>query len=137
MRNDGMRLPAWLCAGALLTGLLGACAAQTDVTVTPVARVKLVPTTLVEVLQAPPSRPYFIIAHLDASAPAGTPAAQVLASLQSKAQALGASAIIVRDLSTEQQGALQFNPTGGQFSQAQGERIPHLQADAIRYTTNP
>jgi uncharacterized protein YceK len=120
------------CALALCIGLLAGCASQQQVTVQTETTRTYPPVALVEVLQRPPALPFVRIAVLDASAPAGTPLAQVLAQLQAKAGALGANAIIVQDLSTQQNGAVQYNPSGGNFTTTPGALVPHLRAVAIR-----
>lgn len=123
---------AMRCAGGTLALLLGACAAQQQVTVQRETHQTFAPTALVEVLQQLPTQPYARIAVLDAQAPAGTPIAQLLAQLQIKAGALGANAIVVQDLSTKEGGSLQYNPSGGQFTTAPSVVLPHLRVIAIR-----
>ncbi|OIQ85466.1 hypothetical protein GALL_326980 [mine drainage metagenome] len=123
-------------AAAGLALVLGGCAATQDVAVERVSAEQYAPTSVVEVLQRAPARPYQLIARLDASGAAGTPVAQVLASLQAKAAALGANAIVVQDLSTRQQGTLQLDPSGGQMTQTAAQVVPHLKAQALRYTGN-
>ena len=125
-----------LAAAAGLALLLGACAATPDVAVQRVAGAEYAPTSLVEVLQHAPARPYRVIATLEAGGAAGTPVAQVLAQLQAAASKLGANAIVVQDLSTRQQGTLQLNPAGGQITESAALVVPHLKAQALRYTGN-
>jgi hypothetical protein len=115
--------------------LLAACAAQQQVTVRHETSQTYSPEALVTVLQALPAQPYVRIAVLDIQAAAGTPKAQLLAQLQAKAGALGANAIVVQDLSTQETGGLQYNPAGGQFSSSSRVVLPHLRAIAIRTGT--
>lgn len=140
MANKGIRQSPKrarsICAAALSAAalLLAGCAAQQGglVTVRMLSTQPYSPVNLVEVLRELPSVPYVRIAELDARAPAGTPSAQVLAELQNRAGALGANAIVVQDLSTEETGGLQYNPAGGQFTTTASEIVPHLRALAIR-----
>ena len=116
--------------------LIGACASQQQtISVQRESTQTFAPTTLVEVLQNLPSQPHVRIAVLNARAPAGTPLAQLLASLQAKAGALGANAIVVEDLSTREGGMVQYNPSGGQFTTTASTVVPHLRAIAIRMET--
>lgn len=112
--------------------LLSACATQQDVHVTRQSTRSFAPTTLVQVLASAPSTSFVRIATLDVNGTAGTPKSQLLAQLQAKAGELGANAIIVRDLSSEQGGSLQYDPAGGNFVTAPSKTIPHLRAIAIR-----
>ncbi|MGE0107627.1 MAG: hypothetical protein AB7S53_11705 [Thiomonas sp.] len=125
------------CAvAAAAPALIGACAAQQQVTtIQRESTQTFAPTTLVEVLQQLPSRPFVRIAVLDARAAAGTPIAQLLPQLQAKAAAMGANAIVVEDLSTKEGGAVQYNPSGGQFTTTASTVLPHLRAIAIRMET--
>ena len=119
---------AWFFSIALLS----ACATQQDVHVTLQSTQSFAPTTLVQVLASAPHTRFVRIATLDVNGTAGTPKSQLLAQLQAKAGELGANAIIVRDLSSEQGGSLQYDPSGGAFVTTQKQTIPHLQAIAIR-----
>lgn len=135
--NEGLqRRRHWLAAAPLLAALLG-CAAQQDVSVRLETGQQFAPSTIVEVLPALPPGGYVRIAVLDAQGAAGTPLAQLLAQLQSKAQSLGANAMVVENLSQRTQGSVQFNPSGGQFSVTAGSEIPHLRAVAIRLEKTP
>jgi len=133
MKKNENRQLFW--ASMALTFLLGACAAQQQITVQQETRQTFAPEALVEVLQQFPPQPYVRIAVLDIQAAAGTPAAQLLAQLQAKAGSLGANVIVVQDLSTKEGGTLQYNPAGGQFTTSPSIIVPHFRAVAIR--TNP
>jgi len=134
-RNErAIRLRGVCIAALAAAGLLAGCAAQQggQVAVRMLATQSYPPVSLVEVLRQLPTGLYTRIAELDARAPAGTPVAQVLAQLQNRAGALGANAIVVQDLSTQEAGGLQYNPAGGQFTPSTGQTLPHLRAVAIR-----
>lgn len=123
----------WLGLGMVaLLAALGGCAAPQEISVQRETSQTFAPVSLVEVLHALPSSGYVRIATLDVQAPAGTPIAQLLAQLQAKAGALGANAIVVQDLSVRESGALQYSPSGGQFTQSPGELVPRLRATAIK-----
>lgn len=130
-RLDVWRRPLAGAAAVLAFALTG-CAATQEVQVRRETQQTFAPSAIVEVLSQAPSEPFVRIAVLDAQAPAGTPLAQVLAQLQAKAGALGANAIVVQNLSTKEGGSLQYNPSGGQFTQAPSELLPHLRATAIK-----
>lgn len=121
-----------LCAASALSVILGACAAQQEVTVQRESTQVFSPTTLVQVLQQLPKHHYVRIAVLDAQAQPGTPIAQVLAQLQAKAGALGANAIVVENFSTTTGATLQYDPSGGQFTTTPSLVEPHLRAIAVR-----
>ncbi|WP_298289876.1 hypothetical protein [Thiomonas sp.] len=124
------RMLGLLAATALL---LTACATPQEVIVQRESTQAFAPTSLVAVLpRLPADQPYVRIAVLDAQAPAGTPVAQILAQLQTKAGQLGANAIVVQDLSTKEGGTVQYNPSGGEFTTTPAIIIPHLRAIAIR-----
>lgn len=129
--------PKPLRARTLLALLLGAalagCAGGPLVRVEPLTQVVYPPSQLVEVLQAPPQRPYVALARLRGEAPAGTAGVQVVAALQQKAAALGADAIIVRDESRQVPARFQYNPAGGQYQSTPPEVIPIYSALAIRW----
>ena len=84
---------------AMMLGTLGltGCAASSQVAVHPVNTHHYAPTSVVQALTEAPARPYVVIAHLHVSAPAGTPSAQVIASIEKQAAALGADAIILHN----------------------------------------
>jgi len=120
------------CVVVMMVVALTACAAQQEVSVQRETTQTFAPTTLVTVLPSLPSTPYTRIAILDVQAAAGTPMAQLIAQLQAKAAALGANAIVVQNLSTQQGGTLQFNPSGGEFTTTPSVIVPHLRAVALR-----
>ena len=89
---------------------------------TPYLGVKYPPTDSVDVLSAPPSRPYQCFAVLEGAAPyaAGAVAPEVLAQFTAKAKAIGADAIILR-------------PTRKTPEPAGAERPARMEALAIKY----
>ncbi len=121
-----------ICIFVLTAALLDGCASQQVVTVRHDTTVTFPACTLVEVLPKLPTQPYIRIATLDARAPAGTPEAQLLAQLQAKAGALGANAIVIQNLSTQESSTLQYDPSGGQFKTTSITIAPHLRAIALR-----
>lgn len=110
--------------------LLGGCAAP-GVSVERLNRISYPPSSAVEVLSQPPTWPYVVIARLQAKGTTGESSAQVIAALQSKAAALGATAIILHDESRQTVGRIQFNPSGGNYTTTPPQIIPEYRADAI------
>ena len=53
------------------------------------------PTQFVEMLDAPPSRPYDAIGVIEVTGEAGAPRTQVLAQIRTRAQEIGANAVIL------------------------------------------
>lgn len=116
-----------------LLGLAG-CAAGSQAYVPDQADASLhTPTALVETLQKAPERPYKVLAKLHASAPAGTPPAQVIALLTKRAASLGAEAIIIHNESRSVPAQVQFNPSGGNYSEQPAQIMPIYSAEAIRW----
>ena len=74
--------------GAVLSG----CAQTSAVVLDPSKSYP--PTTNVEILVSPPTRPYVTIAMLEATAPVGTPLPQLIESMRQKAMVVGADAVI-------------------------------------------
>lgn len=127
MNVHGRRL-----AGALAL-LLAACATpQPEVTRAPGAAV-YPPTQFVELLEQPPTRPYQEIGTIDAPGEPGQLRAQVLAQIRSKAQQLGADAVILTDLSRVTPPAQRLNPTTGLYDSVGGQTIPAFKGVAIRW----
>lgn len=120
-----------LILGALA---LAGCASGPVLQVQAVAPQSYPPSALVAALRAAPSRPYIVIARIHGQAPAGTPPAQVLASIERKAAALGANAVILQDRSQQTAATLQFNPAGGNYQNTPAQIIPIYDATAIRWT---
>jgi hypothetical protein len=116
---------------------LASCASGPDIHVQSLTRQQYAPTSLVEVLSAPPAKPYVEIARIRVQGSAGESPAQLLAALQAKAGALGADAIIVKDESSSLPPAVTYNPSGGQYTAVPGQTIPAFSALAIRLLAAP
>ncbi len=121
------------CLGLIL-GFLAACSspAPTDVTRT-TGGAAYPPTVFVEMLDAPPSRPYEQIGVIDAPGEPGALRAQVLARVTSRAQQLGADAVILQDLSHPAPPVTRLNPTTGMYETVGGQMIPAFKGIAIKY----
>ena len=121
----------WLAL--LVATVVTACAApQPEVTRAPGAPV-YPPTLNVDMLDAPPSRPYTEIGVIDAPGEPGALRSQVLAQIRDKARALGADAVILTDQSRRAPAAPQFNPTTGYYETVGGQTIPAYKGLAIKY----
>lgn len=121
----------WILCGALL---LGGCATTPQVITTQVSKIHYAPTSLVEVLSVPPTTPYTVIAKIHGEAPAGTPSAQVIASIQKQAAALGADAIVLQNESKQTPAQISFNPSGGNYISTPPQIIPVYECEAIHFT---
>lgn len=110
-----------------------ACAApQPDVVRAPGAPV-YAPTLTVDMLDAPPARPYAEIGVIDAPGEPGALRTQVLAQIREKARALGADAVILTDQSRRAPTTQQLNPTTGYYETVGGQTIPAYKGLAIKY----
>jgi len=129
-----MRIPSPLFAlGLTLALVLAACApAQPDV-VRPAGAPTFPPTQFVEMLESAPSRPYQEIGVIEATGEPGALRAQVMAQLRTRAQQIGAEAVIVQDLSRTAPASTRLNPTTGQYESTGGQTIPAFRGVAIRY----
>lgn len=76
------------------------------------------PQAFIKVLRAPPPEPYVPIARLVVTGAAGLDRAQALASMEQKARALGADALILTEETSPPPPKLTFNPSGGSYSLA-------------------
>lgn len=114
-RTLGPRLRLGVLVAAAL--LLSACAATADgspVTVERVASAHYAPTQFVNVLHAPPTKAYTVIARVRAVDPTGAATrGQLIAELESAATRLGANALIIDSAATTPSTSVQFNPAGG------------------------
>ncbi len=91
------------------------------------------PTQYVDMLEQPPTRPYIELATIDVP---GEPAAnrvQVLAQIRTKAQQIGADAVILQDKSRTVPTGQRLNPTTGQYEATGGQVIPSFTGIAIKY----
>lgn len=91
------------------------------------------PTQLVEVLNAPPTRPYSEIGVIDAPGEPGALRAQVIAQVRDKAAQLGADAVILQDVSRTMPASQRLNPTTGQYEATGGLLVPAYKGIAIKY----
>ncbi|MFO1316120.1 MAG: hypothetical protein U1F58_11005 [Burkholderiales bacterium] len=116
-----------------LAFLLAACAApQPDVVRAPGAPV-YPPTAFVELLDRPPDRPYVELGTIDAPGEPGALRAQVLAQIRSKAQQLGADAVILTDQSRPAPSTQRLNPTTGTYETLGGQMVPAFKGVAIKF----
>ncbi|MBU2768893.1 hypothetical protein HAP94_22695 [Acidithiobacillus ferrivorans] len=124
-----------ITVGALVLGTLGltGCAASSQVTVHPISTHHYAPTSVVQALTSDPARPYVVIANLHASAPAGTPSAQVIASIEKRAASLGADAVILHNHSRSAPPQVQFNSSGGNYQNVPATVIPDYSGEAIHW----
>ena len=121
----------WLALFAVAVAT--ACAApQPEVTRAPGAPV-YAPTINVDMLDAPPSRPFTEIGVIDAPGEPGALRAQVLAQIREKARSLGADAVILTDQSRRAPTTQQLNPTTGYYETVGGQTIPAYKGLAIKY----
>lgn len=91
------------------------------------------PTATVEFLDEAPTRPYVEIGPLDAPGEPGMLRAQVLAQLREKARALGADAVIVKDVSYRAPATQRLNPTTGYYETVGGQTVPAFKGIAIKF----
>lgn len=112
---------------------LAACAVTPSESTRTAAGGAYPPTATVEILDAPPSRAYQEIGALDAPGEPGALRAQVLAQLTEKARALGADAVIVRDVSYRAPVTQRLNPTTGFYESVGGQMVPAFKGTAIKY----
>lgn len=127
MNVHGRRL-----AGALALVLAACAAPQPEVTRAPGSAV-YPPTQFVELLEQSPTRAYQEIGTIDAPGEPGQLRAQVLAQIRSKAQQMGADAVILTDLSRVTPPAQRLNPTTGLYDSVGGQTIPAFKGVAIRW----
>ncbi|HTP99295.1 MAG TPA: hypothetical protein VMN56_08210 [Casimicrobiaceae bacterium] len=113
--------------------VLAACAPAQPEFVRPAGSATYPPTQFVDMLDAPPSRPYQEIGVIEVPGEAGALRAQVLAQIRTKAQEIGAQAVILTDLSRPAPVTQRLNPTTGQMETVGGQTIPAFRGVAIRY----
>ena len=129
MNEPGRRLTL----AFVLASALAACAApQPDVVRAPGSAV-YPPTQFVELLDQPPSRAYVEIGTIDAPGEPGALRSQVLAQIRTKAQQLGADAVILTDVSRNAPATQRLNPTTGTYETLGGQPIPAFKGIAIKY----
>jgi hypothetical protein len=124
---------AFLVAVSASLALLVACSATAPQVVRPTSTVAYPPTRFLEVLNAAPSRPYEEIGVVDAIGEPGSFNAQLLERIKAQAQAIGADAIVVRDVSRSTGPQSRYDPATGAYLQTNGEVIPAFKGIAIKY----
>ena len=112
--------------------LAGCAAPQPDVVRAPGSAI-YPPTQFVELLEQPPSRAYAEIGTIDAPGEPGALRSQVLAQIRTRAQQMGADAVILTDLSRTTPPAQRLNPTTGMYESIGGQVVPAFKGIAIRY----
>lgn len=92
------------------------------------------PVSHTELLFKQPDRPYKQIAILESRGPVGTPLPDLLESMRTKGQEIGADAVIpVQDASQENPQGLMYNPWLGGYQTLGGGRVPIIRGVAIKY----
>jgi hypothetical protein len=91
------------------------------------------PTQFVDLLETAPTRSYVEIGTIDAPGEPGALRTQVLAQIRSRAQQIGADAVILQDLSRTAPATPRLNPSTGQYDNTPGQVIPAFKGIAIRY----
>ena len=117
----------------LLFCALSACAPVQTQIVRPLAGVSYPPSQNVEVLDAPPARPYVQIGDVEATGEPGVVRAQVIAQIRSQAQQIGADAVVLKDVSRTAPAAPRLNPTTGMYETTGGQTIPAFTGIAIKF----
>jgi hypothetical protein len=113
--------------------LLSGCTAVQPGVVRPAGAPVYPPTQYVEILEAPPTRPYQQIADIDVTGEQGTLRPQVIAQIREKAQQIGADAVILQDLSRPAPTTTRLNPTTGTYETIGGQLVPAFKGIAIKY----
>jgi hypothetical protein len=123
-----------LCAlGFVMTAVLSACAPSQPEVVRPAGSPVYPPTQFVDLLEAPPARPFVEIGFIDIPPEPGNLRSQALAQLRTRAQQLGADAVIVQDLSRLAPVVSRLNPTTGMYENTGGQLVPAFKGTAIKY----
>jgi len=112
---------------------LSACTPSQLEVVRPAGAQVYPPTQNVDLLYAPPTRPFTEIGVIDAPGEPGALRAQVLAQIRTSAQQIGADAVILKDVSRTSPAMPRLNPTTGQMESTGGQVIPAFKGIAIRY----
>jgi len=95
---------------------------------------KYLPTSSVQILSAPPERPYKTIAILETIGGQNVLIPDLLENMRHKAQEIGADAIIPTDETKEAQPqGLMYNPWLGGYQTVGGGNIPKIRGIAIKY----
>ena len=116
-----------------VASLLLACATPQPEVIRPAAGPTYPPTQFVDLLESAPTRPYVEIGIIDFPGEQGTLRSQALAQIRSRAQQLGADAVILQDLSRPAPLVSRLNPTTGTYETTGGQLVPAFKGTAIRY----
>lgn len=128
-----MRIPS-PCIALLLAAVLAGCAATPPADVVhATGTTTYPPTQYVDVLERAPAKPYVEVGTIDVPGEPGTLRPQVIAQILSRAQQLGANAVILTDLSRPAPAAQRLNPTTGTYENVGGQMIYAFKGVAIRY----
>ena len=112
---------------------LSACTPSQPEVVRPTGTQTYPPTQYVEMLESAPARSYVEIGVIDAPGEPGALRSQVLAQIRTRAQQIGADAVILKDLSKAMPTTPRLNPTTGQYDSAGTQVIPAFKRIAIKY----
>ena len=84
-------------------------------------------------LESPPTRAYTEIGIIEVPGESGANRVQVLAQIRTKAQQIGADAVILQDLSRTVPTGQRLNPTTGLYESTGGQVVPAFKGVAIKY----
>jgi len=113
--------------------VLSACTSSQPDVIRPAGSPIYPPTQFVELLESAPARPYLEIGTIDVPGEPGALRSQVLAQIRTRAQQLGADAVILQDLSRPAPVGSRLNPTTGTYETTGGQLVPAFKGIAIRY----
>lgn len=122
----------FLLLAAALTALCACTPAQPEF-VRPEGAPTYAPTQFVEMLDSAPARPYIEIGVIDVAGEPGALRTQVIAQIRTRAQQIGADAVILQDRSTPTPVSQRLNPTTGTYETTGGQLIPAFKGIAIKY----
>lgn len=122
-----------LAAAVFGVALLVGCASQQPAVQPSASSTTFPPTQYVDLLEAPPTRPFQEIGVIDVPGDPGSARAQVLAQIRARAQQMGADAVILQDRSRAAPTTPRLNPTTGMYETTGGQLIPSFHGIAIKY----
>ena len=122
-----------LATSMFVATLLPACATSQPDVIRPAGSPVYPPTQFVDLLESAPTRPYVEIGTIDVPGEPGTLRSQALAQIRSRAQQLGADAVILQDLSRPAPLVSRLNPTTGTYETTGGQLVPAFKGTAIKY----
>jgi hypothetical protein len=112
---------------------MSACTPSQPEIVRPLGATTYPPTQYVDFLERAPQRAYKEIAVIDTPSEPGALRSQVLAQIRTRAQELGADAVILQDLSRPSPVVTRLNPVTGNYETTGGQPIPVFKGVAIKY----